>query len=117
MQPLQCGGLSGATTFKTGVTRLTLFLTFGVIALDQLRFPNLNVEGFVLLVLLVVNYSHLDGFTEEEGRKGARKENKKREEGRTVRAGQTGNWKKKSLKKKKELNISSKHVSGGCFVF
>lgn len=107
MQPPQCGGLSGSlrrglggSTFITGVTRLTLFLTFGVIALHQVRFPNLNVEGFVLLVLLVINYFHLDGFTEEGGRKGGRKErkeNKKREEGRTVRAGQTGNWKKRKV--------------------
>lgn len=38
-------------------------LTFSVVALQQARLPDLNVEGFVLLVLLVVNYFHLDGFT------------------------------------------------------
>lgn len=50
----------------TGTQRLTLFLTFGVVALHQARFPDLYVEGFVLLILLVINYFHVDGFTEEE---------------------------------------------------
>lgn len=41
------------------------FLTF-VVALHQVRLSDLYVEGFVLLVLFVVDYFHLDGFTEEE---------------------------------------------------
>lgn len=41
------------------------FLTF-VVALHQVRLSDLYVEGFVLLVLFVVDYLHLDGFTEEE---------------------------------------------------
>lgn len=41
------------------------FLTF-VVALQQVRLSDLYVEGFVLLVLFVVDDFHLDGFTEEE---------------------------------------------------
>lgn len=70
------------------VTWLTLFLTFGVIALHQARLSDLYVEGFVLLILLIVDYFHLDGFTEEEEGEG-----EKRGEGREVRKGQAGNWK------------------------
>lgn len=54
-------------------------LTFGVVALHQARLPDLNVEGFVLLVLLVVNYFHLDGFTEVGGRGGKGEEKWRRE--------------------------------------
>lgn len=49
------------------------FLTF-VVALHQVRLSDLYVEGFVLLVLLIVNYSHLDGFTEEEEEGGPKQE-------------------------------------------
>lgn len=59
---------------------LTPFLTFGVVALHQARLSNLYVEGFVLLVLLVVNYFHLDGFTEEVAEEGKGREKKQREE-------------------------------------
>lgn len=91
------------------VKRLTLFLTFGVFALNQVRIPDLNVEGFVLLVLLVVNYFHFDGFTEE----GRRKENKERaeekrrknSEGRTHRR-----LEKEKVGEKKNTNILHKHV-------
>lgn len=73
MQSLQYGGHSEACNGQLLklVRRLTLFLTFGVIALHEARLPNLNVEGFVLLILLVINYFHLDDFT---GRKGRGKE-------------------------------------------
>lgn len=90
------------------VTRLTLFLTFGIIALHQARLPNLYIEGFVLLVLLVVNYFHLDGFTEGGGgggRKDKRKKGKKgkKREGRTVRTGQAGNRKAKRKQNKEHF--------------
>lgn len=63
------------------ITRLTLFLTFGVIALQQARLPNLYVECFVLLILLVVNYFHLDGFAEEkEGEEGGGEKRRREEE-------------------------------------
>ena len=67
-------------------------LTFGVAAVHQARLSDLDVEGFVLLVLLVVDYSHLDDFTEEEEeeeeeeQKGKRKrEEEKKSEDRTDR--------------------------------
>lgn len=47
---------------------MKLLPTFGVVAFHQARFSDLYVEGFVLLILLVVNYFHVDGFTEEEGK-------------------------------------------------
>lgn len=57
----------GAVTSAFGASRgFSALLTFGVVALHQARLPDLYVEGFVLLVLLVVDYFHLDGFTEEE---------------------------------------------------
>lgn len=55
-------------------------LTFAVVALHQARLPDLNVEGFVLLVLLVVDYFHLDGFTEEVGGRGGKGREKRRKE-------------------------------------
>ena len=61
-----------------GVTRLTTFLTFGVVALHQARLPDLYVEGFVLLVLLVVDNPHLDGFTGEEQEEEEEEEERKR---------------------------------------
>lgn len=92
------------------ITRLTLFLTFGVIALQQARLPNLYVECFVLLILLVVNYFHLDGFAEEKdgeegggGRRGKKEE--RRREGRKVRKGQAGNWKTKRKQKRAVLDF------------
>lgn len=92
------------------ITRLTLFLTFGVIALHQARLPNLYVERFVLLILLVVNYFHLDGFAEEkegeEERGGKRgKKEERRREGRKVRKGQAGNWKTKRKQKQAVLDF------------
>lgn len=76
MRPLQaqCSGHCGVNVHR--VTRLTPFLTFGVVALHQARLPDLYVEGFVFLVLLIVDYFHLDDFTEEveeEGEEGGRK--------------------------------------------
>jgi len=68
-------------------------LTFGVAALHQARLSDLHVEGLVLLVLLVVDYSHLDDFTEgeeeEEEEEGGRGGGKKRRQ-KKVREGQTG---------------------------
>lgn len=49
------------------------FLTF-VVALHQVRLSDLYVEGFVLLVLLIVDYFHLDGFTEEQEEGGPKQE-------------------------------------------
>lgn len=60
---------------------LSTFLTF-VVALHQVRLSDLYVEGFVLLVLLIVDYFHLDGFTEEAGREGRKVEEEEEEEGR-----------------------------------
>lgn len=59
------------------------FLTFAVVALHQTRLSDLYVEGFVLLVLLVVDHFHLDGFAEEaeeEGRKEGKEEEGRKEE-------------------------------------
>ena len=77
------------------------FLTF-VVALHQVRLSDLYVEGFVLLVLFVVDYFHLDGFTEEEEEEEEeeedqsrnRKEEKGREQERSAETGKTG-WKQK----------------------
>lgn len=59
------------------------FLTF-VVALHQVRLADLYVEGFVLLILFVVDYFHLDGFTggeeEEEDQSRNREERGKRAE-------------------------------------
>lgn len=73
------------------------FLTF-VVALHQVRISDLYVEGFVLLVLFVVDYFHLDGFTEEEEEEDQsrnREENGKRaeKECREERKEQVGNRK------------------------
>lgn len=57
------------------------FLTF-VVALHQVRLSDLYVEGFVLLVLFIVDYFHLDGFTgegEEEDQSRNREERGKRQ--------------------------------------
>lgn len=82
MQPLQAE-YSGHRGVKVhGVTMLTPFLTFGVVALHQARLSNLYVEGFVLLVLLIVNYFHLDGFTEEVEEEGRGRKERQREEKR-----------------------------------
>lgn len=56
-------------------------LTFGVAALQQARLPDLHVEGFVLLVLLVVDYFHPDGFTEEGRRKRRKRKQGEEREG------------------------------------
>lgn len=64
------------------VTRIVPFLTCCAVALHQARLSNLNVEGFVLLVLLVIDYFHLDGFTGREEKERGRKEKGGRREGR-----------------------------------
>lgn len=65
----------------TGSRGTSPVLTFGVVALHQARLSDLHVEGFVLLVLLVVDDFHLDGFAEEEGRgRGGGKEKRRRGE-------------------------------------
>lgn len=100
MQPLQNGGRSeGQGVSVHRFTRLTPFPTFGVIALHQARLSDLYVEGFVLLILLVVDYFHLDGFTEEEeeergeeSKEGGRKKRRQKSEERT-------GWKLENLEK------------------
>lgn len=51
--------------FCHSVVTTSSFLTF-VVALHQVRLSDLYVEGFVLLILFIVDYFHLDGFAEEE---------------------------------------------------
>lgn len=88
---------NGRYQFCHGVVATSGFLTF-VVALHQVRLSNLYVEGFVLLVLFIVDYFHLDGFAEEEeeedqGRN--REEKGKRAERVKERKGQVGNGKSK----------------------
>lgn len=92
----QCGGHCGVNVHR--VMRLTPFLTFGVVALHQARLPDLYVEGFVLLVLLIVDYFHLDGFTEEveeEGEEGEEKRQREEKNAEKVRK-RTGNQREKT---------------------
>lgn len=106
-QPLRCGGHSEVKTVSVQrVARLTVFLTFGVIALHQARLSNLYVEGFVLLVLFVVNYFHLDGFTEEEEGQG-----KKREGGKKRRQKSEEMTELENLAETEKSSISHKHIS------
>lgn len=77
-------------------------LTFGVVALHKPRLPDLYVEGFVLLVLLVVDYFHLDGFTEEVGGgRGGKKRGGKREKTEIK-----GKRKKTERETEKEIRLS-----------
>lgn len=82
MQPLQAEYSRHCGVKVHRVAMLTPFLTFGVVALHQARLSNLYVEGFVLLVLLIVNYFHLDGFTEEVEEEGRGRKERQREEKR-----------------------------------
>lgn len=74
---------------------LSTFLTF-VVALYQGRLSDLYVEGFVLLVLLIVDYFHLDDFTEEAEDEGAGREEKwrrRREEKNAEKVRKRTDWK------------------------
>lgn len=73
---------------------LSTFLTF-VVALHQVRLSDLYVEGFVLLVLLIVDYFHLDDFTEEAEDEGAGREEKwrRREEKNAEKVRKRTDWK------------------------
>lgn len=51
--------------FCHNIVTTSIFLTF-VVALHQVRLSNLYVEGFVLLILFIVDYFHLDRFAEEK---------------------------------------------------
>lgn len=113
MQPLQNGGHSGVkgSTFTGPWVSGLPCLTFGVVALHQARLSDLYVEGFVLLVLLIVDYFHLDGFTEEEeeGEEG-KEEEEERKEVRKARKWQTGNWKTERKTGKSSIWFPHKHL-------
>lgn len=109
MQPLQNGGHSGVkgSTFTGPWVSGLPCLTFGVVALHQARLSDLYVEGFVLLVLLIVDYFHLDGFTEEEEEGGGRKRGGRRKK-RSQKSKKVTDWKLENWEKnRKEQHLVS----------
>lgn len=97
---------NGRYQFRHGVVATSGFLTF-VVALHQVRLSDLYVEGFVLLVLFIVDYFHLDGFAEEEEEDQSR--NREEKGKRAERVKERTGWKREIKEEILPSGIQASH--------
>lgn len=99
---------NGRYQFCHGVVATSGFLTF-VVALHQVRLSDLYVEGFVLLVLFIVDYFHLDGFAEEEEEEEDQSRNREEKGKRVGRVKERTGWKREIKEEIQPSGIQASH--------